>query len=292
MNGWDSNRRTWTAVIHQNKLSVNYLTTPKHPPSSPLQSDVLWTLRFDLLLQSPKTGAVSNGMPSVSGSSLDFLWLAAPPLSMGSPPIVPAAAHTQVPPVSSICNHGHHFLLERDLKVYCHPLVLPFGAQTWSLQPQQPPTKFGTPPHLANQGMMAISPAMGQNGASLAGQPKMDSKSVPSPTQTSESIYHETRLNNQANPPPPASSEYIARDSGCGLWGKWSREVFSLQSKEAKKLFLFHGFADETPSDYQCNLGPDGRRRDADERPELCRGTVKFVASKEYIHGQLSKRDF
>ena len=66
----------------------------------------------------------------------------------------------------------------------------------------QPPAKFGTPPHLANQGMMAISPAMGQNGASLAGQPKMDSKSVPSPTPTSESIYHETRLNNQANPPP------------------------------------------------------------------------------------------
>uniref|UniRef100_A0A6N2MHX3 Uncharacterized protein n=1 Tax=Salix viminalis TaxID=40686 RepID=A0A6N2MHX3_SALVM len=41
-----------------------------------------------------------------------------------------------------------------------------------------------------------------------------------------------------------------------------------------------------TPSDYQCNLGPDGRRRDADERPKLCRGTVKFVASKEYIHGE------
>ncbi|KAF9687204.1 hypothetical protein SADUNF_Sadunf02G0069300 [Salix dunnii] len=42
--------------------------------------------------------------------------------------------------------------------------------------------------------------------------------------------------------------------------------------------------ADEAPRDYQCNLGPDGRRRDADERPELCRGTVKFVASKEYMH--------
>ncbi|RVW99549.1 Protein transport protein Sec24-like CEF [Vitis vinifera] len=29
--------------------------------------------------------------------------------------------------------------------------------------------------------------------------------------------------------------------------------------------------------------GPDGRRRDAEERPELCRGTVEFVASKEYM---------
>ncbi|XP_011628219.1 protein transport protein Sec24-like At4g32640 [Amborella trichopoda] len=42
------------------------------------------------------------------------------------------------------------------------------------------------------------------------------------------------------------------------------------------------GFTDETPRDYICNLGPDGRRRDADERPELCRGTVEFVATKEY----------
>lgn len=49
---------------------------------------------------------------------------------------------------------------------------------------------------------------------------------------------------------------------------------------------IFHpsaGFTDETPRDYHSNLGPDGRRRDADERPELCRGTVEFVATKEYM---------
>ncbi|XP_047956910.1 protein transport protein Sec24-like At4g32640 [Salvia hispanica] len=43
------------------------------------------------------------------------------------------------------------------------------------------------------------------------------------------------------------------------------------------------GFTGETPHEYQCNLGPDGRRRDADERPELCRGTVEFIAPKEYM---------
>jgi protein transport protein SEC24 len=32
-----------------------------------------------------------------------------------------------------------------------------------------------------------------------------------------------------------------------------------------------------------CNLGPDGRRRDANDRPELSRGTVEFVASKEFL---------
>ncbi|XP_074281071.1 protein transport protein SEC24 C-like [Silene latifolia] len=45
----------------------------------------------------------------------------------------------------------------------------------------------------------------------------------------------------------------------------------------------FCGVTDETPRDYHCNLGPDGRRRDADERPELCRGTVEFVATKDYM---------
>lgn len=43
------------------------------------------------------------------------------------------------------------------------------------------------------------------------------------------------------------------------------------------------GSVDQTPRDYLCNLGPDGRRRDVDERPELCRGTVEFVATKEYM---------
>ncbi|CAA6663980.1 unnamed protein product [Spirodela intermedia] len=43
------------------------------------------------------------------------------------------------------------------------------------------------------------------------------------------------------------------------------------------------GCTNETPRDYYCNLGPDGRRHDADERPELCRGSVEFVATKEFM---------
>ena len=38
-----------------------------------------------------------------------------------------------------------------------------------------------------------------------------------------------------------------------------------------------------TPEDYVCNTGVDGRRHDADDRPELCRGSVEFVASREYM---------
>lgn len=43
------------------------------------------------------------------------------------------------------------------------------------------------------------------------------------------------------------------------------------------------GCPNDTPREYTCNLGPDGRRRDADERPELCRGSVEFVAPREYM---------
>ncbi len=45
------------------------------------------------------------------------------------------------------------------------------------------------------------------------------------------------------------------------------------------------GHTSETPPAYQCNLGPDGRRRDVDSRPELSRGTVEFVAPQEYQVG-------
>uniref|UniRef100_A0ACD5YJU3 Uncharacterized protein n=1 Tax=Avena sativa TaxID=4498 RepID=A0ACD5YJU3_AVESA len=51
------------------------------------------------------------------------------------------------------------------------------------------------------------------------------------------------------------------------------------------KIFICNlcGFSNDTPREYLCNLGPDGRRRDANDRPELSRGTVEFVASKEFL---------
>ena len=38
----------------------------------------------------------------------------------------------------------------------------------------------------------------------------------------------------------------------------------------------------DTPPDYYCPCGPDGRRVDADSRPELCRGSVDYVAGDAY----------
>lgn len=37
------------------------------------------------------------------------------------------------------------------------------------------------------------------------------------------------------------------------------------------------------PDSYYSQLGPDGRRVDVFERPELCRGAVEFVATSEYM---------
>lgn len=45
----------------------------------------------------------------------------------------------------------------------------------------------------------------------------------------------------------------------------------------------FCGANTQTPPDYYCHLGPDGKRRDWQERAELCRGTVEMVATKEYM---------
>lgn len=44
----------------------------------------------------------------------------------------------------------------------------------------------------------------------------------------------------------------------------------------------FCGTVTQVPPEYQENIAPDGRRRDADERPELCRGSVEFVAPASF----------
>ncbi|KAL5554154.1 hypothetical protein UlMin_041555 [Ulmus minor] len=204
----------------------------------------------------------------------------------------------------------------------------------------QQPSLFGMSQPLLNQSMPTISPTMGQTGAPVAGPSKIDVNQIPRPISNSSLIVHETRHGNQANPPPPATSDYIVKDTGncsprylrctinqipctvdlltaSGMQLALLVQPFALPhpSEEPIQVVNFGesgpircsrckgyinpfmkfidqgrqficnlcGFTDETPQDYHCNLGPDGRRRDADERPELCRGTVEFVASKEYM---------
>nr|WDD38968.1 transport protein Sec24 [Fagopyrum tataricum] len=223
------------------------------------------------------------------------------------------------------------------------PVGPPFGAQSWQSQHHQPPYAFGSAPPLSTSGILPnqsmSQTAMGQGGP-MGGHNRIDPKQIPRPISNSSVIIHETRQNNQANLPPPATSEYIARDTGnsnprymrctinqipctkdllatSGIQLALLVQPFSLPhpSEEPIQVVDFGeggpvrcsrckgyinpfmrfidqgrkficnlcGYTDETPRDYHCNLGPDGRRRDADERPELCRGTVEFVASKEYM---------
>ncbi|XP_015571531.2 protein transport protein Sec24-like At4g32640 isoform X1 [Ricinus communis] len=228
----------------------------------------------------------------------------------------------------------------------------PSGAQSWTIQPQlvaptpqvpgsvQPPGMFGMAPPLPHQSMTTISPAMGQTGSSLAGPSKIDPSQIPRPIPSSTIIVHETRQGNQANPPPPATSEYMVRDTGncsprymrctinqipctvdllntsgmqlallvqplallppseepiqvvdfgesgpvrCSRCKGYINPFMRFIDQGRRFICNLCGFTDETPRDYHCNLGPDGRRRDADERPELCRGAVEFVATKEYM---------
>ncbi|KAB2617882.1 transport protein Sec24-like [Pyrus ussuriensis x Pyrus communis] len=219
------------------------------------------------------------------------------------------------------------------------PLGSPHGSQTWPMQQGhlappsqfpgsgQSPRMFGMPPTpLPNQSMATISPAVGQTGSPLTGSSKIDPNQIPRPVPGSSVLIHETRQGNQANPPPPATSDYIVRDNGncsprymrctinqipftadllttSGMPLALLVEPLALPHPDEEPIqvtcyinpfmkfvdqgrkFICNlcGFTDETPRDYHCNLGPDGRRRDADERPELCRGTVEFVASKEYM---------
>ncbi|KAK6233036.1 hypothetical protein SCA6_003109 [Theobroma cacao] len=226
------------------------------------------------------------------------------------------------------------------------PLAAPFGTQTWSpgqVAPPtaapdafQPPRVFGMPPLQPNQ----LSPAIDQTGTSLEGSWKSNSDQVPRPSPSSSTILHDTRQGNQANPPPPATSDYIVRDTGncsprhmrctihqipctadlltnCGMQLALLVQPLALPHPSEEPIpvvdfgengpircsrckgyinpfmkFIDHGrrficnfcgFFDNTPPEYQCNLGPDGRRRDADVRPELCKGTIEFVATKEYM---------
>ncbi|KAI3801197.1 hypothetical protein L1987_29301 [Smallanthus sonchifolius] len=228
----------------------------------------------------------------------------------------------------------------------------PYGAQPWQMQSQQnvpppifgsgqPPRMFGMQPPLPNQQAMAtISPAMGAGGSAVTGPSKIDPNQIPRPIPNASVLLHETRQGNQANPPPPATSEFIVRDTGncsprymrctinqiactsdllttsgmqlallvqplalphpseepiqivdfgeggpvrCSRCKGYINPFMKFVDQGRRFICNFCGFTDETPRDYQCNLGPDGRRRDADERPELCRGTVEFVATREFM---------
>lgn len=207
----------------------------------------------------------------------------------------------------------------------------------------QTPQMFAMPPPLPNQPVSPVQHGMGHpsfTGPPGPGPSKIDPNQIPHPVPTSSVILFETRQNNQANPPPPATSDFVVKDTGncsprymrctinqipcsvdllttssmplallvqplavphpseepiqvvdfgesgpvrCSRCKGYINPFMKFIDQGRRFICNLCGFTDETPREYYSNTAPDGRRRDADERPELCRGTVEFVASKEYM---------
>ncbi|KAL6953224.1 hypothetical protein U1Q18_044874 [Sarracenia purpurea var. burkii] len=144
---------------------------------------------------------------------------------LGSPPTGPMPPAAPVPP-QGVPPLSGSLPFAPPPQGASPPSGSPYGPQAWPLQPSQvappppisgsaqPPRMFGMPPQPPDQSMATISPAMGHMGASMAGPSKIDPNQIPRPIPSSSVILHETRQGNQANIPPPATSDYIVKDTG------------------------------------------------------------------------------
>lgn len=72
----------------------------------------------------------------------------------------------------------------------------------------QPPRMYGIPPPLQSQSVASIAPPLSHTGASVTGPSKIDPNQIPRPIPGSSVILHETRQDNQANPPPVICFHY------------------------------------------------------------------------------------
>ncbi|KAF6148287.1 hypothetical protein GIB67_012062 [Kingdonia uniflora] len=200
----------------------------------------------------------------------------------------------------------------------------------------QPPGMYGLPP--------VVTPEIGCQfplpGGRRSGSSKIDHNQILRPIPVSSAAAFETWPGVQPNSLPPASSDYVVKDTGncsprymrcsinqipctgdllstssmpltlmvqplalphpsdepiqvidfgdigpirCSRCKGYINPFMKFVDQGKRFICNLCGFMDETPRDYHCNLGPDNRRRDVDDRPELCRGTVEFVATKEYM---------
>jgi len=62
---------------------------------------------------------------------------------------------------------------------------------------------------------------------------------------------------------------------------------FQFVSLGSEAICNFCGQRLEVPCEYQCSLDMKGQRRDVDERPELQRGTVEYIAPRDYSDERL-----
>ncbi|CAK9882645.1 unnamed protein product [Sphagnum jensenii] len=276
----------------------------------------------------PPHGAPPQG-PRIQGPSSGSF---SSPFSQPFRPVT-GPPHSQVP--NQIANQGSSPYMQQPHSQASMPPI-----------PGDPPQQMHTSgqPHVPGNAAPGIQ-GMSQPGSPAGNQPgsansRIDPNQIPRPQPTVTPVTYVTRVENQSNVPPSATSSFIVRDTGncsprmmrCTLnMIPCSGDLLStsgmplalmvqpLALDPAEELIQVVDFGDsgpvrcaapqcrgyinpfmkfidqghrficnlcghtsETPPAYQCNLGPDGRRRDVDSRPELSRGTVEFVAPKEY----------
>ncbi|XP_078433802.1 protein transport protein SEC24 C-like [Wolffia australiana] len=270
---------------------------------------------------------------------------AIPPASYSATPQPAPQSFSGPPPPPSFTglSRSQPFAAPGPSQMFSRP---PISSSSYQVPPsmpgvmQAPPRMYGMAAHGQSTGFptaVGQSPIAAAQGSSPS---KIDPNQIPRPVPTLSETIFETRLGNQANLPPPASSEYVVRDNGncsprlmrctvnqipctsdlistssmplallvqplalphpseepiqvvdfgesgpirCSRCKGYINPFMKFIDQGKRFICNLCGFTDETPRDYFCNLGPDGRRRDADERPELCRGAVEFVATKEYM---------
>eukprot|EP00271_Cylindrocystis_brebissonii_P012807 TRINITY_DN3230_c0_g1_i1.p1 TRINITY_DN3230_c0_g1~~TRINITY_DN3230_c0_g1_i1.p1 ORF type:complete len:1229 (+),score=266.22 TRINITY_DN3230_c0_g1_i1:375-4061(+) len=248
------------------------------------------------------------------------------------------------PPVPGYAGAGARATGQRRVYPSAYPggaTAVPTAAPAWA--PPPPPIGGGQMPGSPTGATRTMQALHQPQPTTLS---KIDPNQIPRP-QAHPSVgspgggmVFETRVNGSANLPPPATSQYVVKDTGncsprfmrctlnqipcsgdllstsamplavlvqplalqdpaeepiqvvdfkdsgpvrCGRCKAYINPLMKFMDQGRRFICNLCGFTNETPRDYQCNLGPDGRRRDADERPELSRGTVEFVAPKDYM---------
>ncbi|KAK9153445.1 hypothetical protein Sjap_000925 [Stephania japonica] len=284
---------------------IGSTTASHHPPIGP-PPGAAPNARIPPLVGPPPTTS-ARGPLDPTGRPLLGPPPGGPSTQLSQPPPTFLAA-TQAVPSSPLSSYGSHA-----------EQMQPAQGHLPHLGTMPPPRMYGMAPPLPGQAVPVVPPVMGSlpvSGAPTTGLSQVDVDQMPRPLPSSSIIFFETRQGGEANYPCPVpctgdllsvscmqlalmvqplalphpSEEPIhvvdLGESGpvrCSRCKGYINPFMKFIDQGRRFICNLCGFTDETPRDYHCNLGPDGRRRDADERPELCRGTVEFVATKEFM---------
>eukprot|EP00899_Mesostigma_viride_P012163 jgi/Mesvir1/20948/Mv08019-RA.1 len=287
----------------------------------------------------PPRGSTGQAPPPMSQPAGPQMYQAAPP-SFGAPPkrVYPTGAGAYAPPPP-----GPPTGMPPPQSGFSQPPPAPFASQAAPPSVPYSPQPPAAPSPSREQTAPAYPPAGAPRSSAPSSMPRIDPSQIPRPVPviSSAPFVFQTRVNGQANCPPPlSSSNFIVRDTGncsprvmrstvaqlphapdlascsglsmgilvtpfavphpeeepipvvdfgetgpirCGRCKAYINPFMKFVDQGRQFTCNMCGFNNDVPVEYFCNLGPDGVRRDMEQRPELCRGSVEFVAPSEYM---------